>query len=97
MLEAQGYERVGGRLLPGDDGARAQFMYQDTGGNRITLCVTVLAKGSSPGATGFRFEEGKPVAAFYRIDDDFDYALAGNLSRATLLELPKVVHAQLTG
>jgi len=96
-LQSQGYELVGGRLLPGEDGARAQFMYQDTAGNRITLYVTVLAKGTSPGATAFRFEEGSPVAAFYWIDGEFGYALAGNLPRNSLLELSKLVYSQLTG
>ena len=72
-------------------------MYQDGAGTRVTLYVTVLAKGTSPGATAFRFEDGKPVAAFYWIDGDFGYALVGNLARGSLLELSKVVHAQLTG
>ncbi|MBK7471747.1 MAG: anti-sigma factor [Betaproteobacteria bacterium] len=97
VLQSRGYELVGGRLLPGDDGARAQFMYQDSGGERITLYVTVLPKGSSPGATAFRFEEGSPVAAFYWIDGDFGYALSGNLPRNILLELSKLVYSQLTG
>jgi len=97
VLQSRGYELVGGRLLPGDDGARAQFMYQDSGGERITLYVTVLPKGSSPGATAFRFEEGSPVAAFYWIDGDFGYALSGNLPRNTLLELSELVYSQLTG
>jgi len=99
-LQGQGYELVGGRLLPGDDGARAQFMYQDTAGNRITLYVTVLPKGTSPGTTAFRFEDGKEAnsaAAFYWIDGNFGYALAGNLPRSNLLELSKLVYSQLTG
>jgi anti-sigma factor RsiW len=29
QLGAQGFELVGGRLLPGDSGARAQFMFQN--------------------------------------------------------------------
>ena len=29
VLAAQGYELMGGRLLPGDNGARAQFMFQN--------------------------------------------------------------------
>ena len=96
VLQSQGFELVGGRLLPGDDGARAQFMYQDTAGNRITLYITVLAKGTSPGTTAFRFEEGNPIAAFYWIDGEFGYALAGNLPRNSLLELSKLVYSQLT-
>ncbi len=96
-LQSQGYELVGGRLLPGDEGARAQFMYQSAAGERITLYVTVLPKGASPGATAFRFEEGDPVSAFYWIDNQLGYALAGNLPRDSLLEISKLVYGQLTG
>lgn len=97
VLQSAGYELVGGRLLPGGDGARAQFMYQDGAGNRITLYVTVLAKGTSPGETAFRFEDGPSIAAFYWIEGDIGYALSGNLPRNTLLELAKVVYQQLAG
>jgi len=31
---------MGGRLLPGDDGPVAQFMYHDAKGERITLCIS---------------------------------------------------------
>jgi anti-sigma factor RsiW len=96
-LQSMGYELVGGRLLPGDDGARAQFMYQNPAGNRITLYVTVLGKNTSPAPTEFRFEEGSPVAAFYWIDRNFGYALSGSLPRNTLLELSKLVYSQLAG
>ena len=41
-LGAQGYELVGGRLLPGELGARAQFMYQNGTGQRITLYLGAL-------------------------------------------------------
>lgn len=43
VLGAQGYELVGGRLLPGDTGVRAQFMYQNSAGQRITLYLGALA------------------------------------------------------
>ena len=43
LLTAQGYELVGGRLLPGDTGARAQFMYQNGAGERVTLYLGALA------------------------------------------------------
>jgi anti-sigma factor RsiW len=36
-LRELGFELVGGRLLPGAEGARALFMYQDAGGERVTL------------------------------------------------------------
>jgi anti-sigma factor RsiW len=41
-LAAEGYELVGGRLLPGTDGARAQFMFQDKAGERITLYIGAM-------------------------------------------------------
>ncbi|EYC51403.1 transmembrane anti-sigma factor [Hylemonella gracilis str. Niagara R] len=36
-LTELGFELVGGRLLPGTEGARALFMYQDARGERVTL------------------------------------------------------------
>ena len=48
VLAAQGYELVGGRLLPGDDGARAQFMYQNSAasGSRSTGRGGVAARAA---------------------------------------------------
>src|SRR5665811_2000736 len=40
-LPQQGFELVGGRLLPGGGGPVAQFMYQDARGQRITLYVSL--------------------------------------------------------
>lgn len=42
VLAAQGYELVGGRLLSGDGGARAQFMFQNAAGLRLTLYLGAL-------------------------------------------------------
>ncbi|NOZ33465.1 MAG: anti-sigma factor [Alphaproteobacteria bacterium] len=36
-LTGNGFRLLGGRLLPSADGPAAQFMYQDTGGRRVTL------------------------------------------------------------
>lgn len=38
-LDTLGFGLVGGRLLPGDQGPVAQFMYQDGQGQRLTLYV----------------------------------------------------------
>lgn len=56
-LDAQGYELVGGRLLPGDTGARAQFMYQNGTGQRITLYLGALTPAATAPA-----ENNKPSA-----------------------------------
>lgn len=60
-LHAEGYELVGGRLLPGSDGARAQFMFQDKAGERITLYLGAMkAAAASPALVSAR--PGAPVA-----------------------------------
>jgi len=96
-LSEQGYELVGGRLLPGDEGARAQFMYQNARGERVTLYL-----GSTPGGVGvpgvsteFRYSAEGPVPGFYWVDEGFAYALSGALTRPQLLQLAQAVHHQL--
>jgi anti-sigma factor RsiW len=97
-LSVQGYQLMGGRLLPGDTGARAQFMYQDTSGIRLTLYLGALdtgPNGTAGGETAFRFTDDGPVPRFYWVDQGFGYALAGPLPREALLALARVVHGQL--
>jgi anti-sigma factor RsiW len=63
-LSAQGYTLVGGRLLPGDAGARAQFMFEDPAGERITLYIGTLAgPAGSTGATGSNGSNGSVPSA----------------------------------
>ncbi|WCM91599.1 anti-sigma factor [Acidovorax sp. NCPPB 2350] len=97
-LQAQGYELMGGRLLPGDpgsgSGARAQFMYQNGAGQRITLYLGAL-EGAGTGETAFRYEADGPVPCFYWVDGGFGYALSGPLPREALLALATAVHPQL--
>jgi anti-sigma factor RsiW len=96
-LNEQGYELVGGRLLSGGDGARAQFMFQSAGGERITLYVGAIdAKtGTSSGETAFRYTSEGNVASFYWVDQGFGYALTGKTQRAKLLVLAEAVFKQL--
>lgn len=97
-LGEMGYELVGGRLLPGDRGARAQFMYQSASGDRITLYVGALDEAgarSGAGEAAFRFTGEGPVASFYWVDQGFGYALAGKLPRQRLLVLAESVYRQL--
>ena len=97
-LNDQGYELVGGRLLPGDQGARAQFMYQSARGDRITLYVGALdpkAGGSSTGETAFRYSSEGGVNSFYWVDQGFGYALTGKAPRAGMLVLAEDVYKQL--
>jgi anti-sigma factor RsiW len=97
-LGPMGYELVGGRLLPGEKGARAQFMYQNAAGERITLYVGALddpGARAAAGETAFQFTGDGPVASFYWVDQGFGYALAGKQSRQRLLMLAENVYRQL--
>lgn len=95
VLDAQGFELVGGRLLPGSTGARGQFMYEDAAGQRITLYLGAVAQSAATAETAFEFHSEAGVASFYWLDQGFGYALSGNLPRAGLLTLATAVHAQL--
>lgn len=96
-LSAQGYTLVGGRLLPGSQGPRAQFMFERAGGERVTLYIGSLAGTAEPATdeTAFRFATDSPVPSFYWVDRGFGYALAGMLPRDALLGLATAVHRQL--
>ena len=93
LLTREGYELVGGRLLPGDGGAVAQFMYQDAKGKRLTLYVSRLASENRD--TAFRFSQEDKVAVFYWIDGRLGYALSGELPKPELLEIATSVYRQL--
>jgi anti-sigma factor RsiW len=103
VLSSQGYELVGGRLLPGDDGVRAQFMFQNPAGLRLTLylgAVDAVPNQATParsaGAeTAFRYSKDGPVPSFYWVDQGFGYALSGALSQAELMTLSELVYSQL--
>ena len=92
-LAALGYELVGGRLLPGDRGPVAQFMYQDKNGQRLTLYVRTDSKTERE--TAFRFAQEGKVSVFYWIDQRLSYALSGELRKEELLKIANVVYEKL--
>jgi anti-sigma factor RsiW len=98
QLSALGYELVGGRLLPGDIGPRAQFMFQNGSGSRITLYLGAIdskSGSSSTKETIFRYEADGSVPSFYWTDQGFGYALTGLVDRVQLMALSELVYQQL--
>jgi len=91
-LGALGYSLVGGRLLPGERGPVAQFMYQDARGQRLTLYLRVNPDDSRE--TAFRFAQEKNVGVFYWLDRKLGYALSGEIEKAELLRIANAVHQQ---
>ena len=94
-LASHGYHLLGGRLLPGEGAPRAQFMYENDQGARVTLYVAVFATGSSPGPAAFRSVRVGDEETFYWTEDRFGYALSANVDRANLQVLSREVYAQL--
>lgn len=92
-LAPLGYELVGGRLLPGESGPVAQFMYTDASGQRLTLYVS--AGQTSNRDSGFRYAQDGTLNVFYWIDGSYGYALSGALGKAELSQVANAVYAQL--
>ncbi len=92
-LGPQGFDLVGGRLLPGEAGPAAQFMYQDAQGLRLTLYVRKASAGNRE--TAFRYAREDRVSVFYWIDGPFGYALSGEVPRERLLTVAESVYRQL--
>lgn len=92
-LGSIGYTLVGGRLLPGDRGPVAQFMYQDSRGQRLTLYVRTNPANAHE--TAFRFAQENSVGVFYWIDRKLGYALSGEIDKAELLRVANAVYRQL--
>lgn len=93
-LENVGYSLVGGRLLPGDNGPVAQFMYQCNAGTRVTLYVRTEATNN--GETAFRYAKEGNVRVFYWVDRRLGYALStSDISKDDLLKVSNAVYQQL--
>jgi anti-sigma factor RsiW len=107
-LREQGFELVGGRLLPDAAGPSAQLMYQElpaSGGEsdpglkpaRVTV---YLRKPDADTPAAFRFEQQGVLGMFYWVEGDSaygaatGYALVGELPRERLLALAEAIHRQ---
>ena len=94
QLINRGYYLVGGRLLPGDKGPVAHFMYENNTGNRLTLYVRHDAKENRE--TAFNYTQTNNVSVFYWVDRNLGYALTGELPRKQLLDLAELTYDQLS-
>lgn len=93
-LKAQGFDLVGGRLLPDGPGKSAQLMYQDADKRRVTVYLRKPEQGAD---TAFRYEQQGRLGMFYWVEEGAGYALVGELPRDTLLALAKAIYDQHPG
>lgn len=92
-LAALGFDLIGGRLLPGNAGPVAQFMYQDASGQRLTLYVSTERNDNRD--TAFRFASEGPINIFYWIDGPYGYALSASIAKDELARIATSVYEQL--
>jgi anti-sigma factor RsiW len=91
----QGFELLGGRLLPGDTGPVAQFMYQDGLSRRITLYVR--RDDARQAETSFRHAREDGIEVFYWVDRGLGYALSGNVDQAEMGRLADAAYHEISG
>lgn len=94
-LGSLGYELIGGRLLPGNSGPVAQFMYQEASGQRLTLYVSTEHPANRD--TAFRFAREGRINVFYWIDGPYGYALSASIAKDELARIASAVYDQLDG
>ncbi|HEX6705788.1 MAG TPA: anti-sigma factor [Albitalea sp.] len=94
-LRAQGFELVGGRLLPEVGGPCAQLMYQRSGEANPSRLTVYLRKPDSGTPAAFRYERQGDLGMFYWVEGATGYALVGALPRDELLRVAESIYKQV--
>jgi anti-sigma factor RsiW len=93
-LRDQGFELVGGRLLPDGPGKSAQLMYQDAQQRRVTVYLRKPEQGAD---AAFAYEQHGKLGMFYWVEEGAGYALVGEQPREVLLALARAIYQQHPG
>jgi anti-sigma factor RsiW len=106
-LRAQGFELVGGRLLPDAKGPSAQLMYQAIGevpaGTQPVRVTVYLRKPEDGAPLSFSYEQQGRTGMFYWVEGaspghpPCGYAIVGDLPKDRLLALAQAIERQGDG
>ena len=91
-LTAEGFELVGGRLLPAGQKTAALLLYEDGSGSRISIYVT--AEGEEKAKGTYRMETGG-ASAVYWLDKGWGCAVVGTLPQERLVDVARNAYRQL--
>ena len=94
-LRSQGFELIGGRLLPEGNGPCAQLMYQRIGQPASTRVTVYLRKPDSATPAAFHYEKQGELGMFYWVEGTTGYAIVGGLPREQLLALAEAIYKQV--
>lgn len=92
-LSSVGFALVGGRLVAGNEKPTALLMYETADQQRLTL--QWRKNDSKAREVGFRYAVENGVGVFYWVDENCAYALSGDVDRARLSAVARIVHGQL--
>ncbi len=92
ILTDYGYNLLGGRIVPVDQGAAALLMYENAEGARITLYI---AAEPGQGETAFRFDQEDGVQSVWWIDGGLGCAVTGDLPREALRAIGTEAYDQI--
>jgi anti-sigma factor RsiW len=91
-LRDEGFELMGGRLLPDAQGKSAQLMYENAATKeRVTV---YLRKPEADAPTTFRYVQQGDVGLFYWVEAGAGYALVGTARKERLLALARAIYRQ---
>lgn len=91
-LTAEGFDLVGGRLLPAGQKMAGLLLYEDAKGNRISIYVT--AEGQEKAKGIYKLETGGASAVFW-LDKGWGCAVVGTLPQEQLLDVGRKAYRQL--
>ena len=94
-LRDEGFELMGGRLLPDATGKSAQLMYESLDPTTPKQRVTVyLRKPDSGAPTAFSYRQQGELGQFNWVEAGAGYALVGALPKERLLALAQAIYKQ---
>lgn len=91
-LSGQGFDLIGGRLVPGETSPAALFMYEDQTGKRVTVFVTTEQVQEF---ASFRFEDRDGLSAVHWTEDNLQFAVVGELDRDAIRTMAIEVYQQI--
>lgn len=96
-LSAEGFNLVGGRLLPpvenAPTGPAAQLMYENAAADRLTVYVTAALPGGKP---AYEFTTRSALDAFYWANDQITCTVVGDLPDEQMQTVAKKIYQQLS-
>lgn len=91
-LSPEGFHLIGGRLLPAGENRAAMLLYEDAGGNRLSMFITAEPAASGKGTYA---ETGRGPRAVYWLDKGYGCAVVGTMPENRLDPIAASAYRQL--